>query len=67
MVTMALLPACAAVVGYLAHSLLLKYATLLLFASIAVALYFLLIKGQGRALARRELEILEAVSGKADE
>jgi hypothetical protein len=64
---MALLPVCAVLVGYLAHSLLLKYATLLLFASVAVALYFLLIAGQGRALARRELEILEAVSGKADE
>jgi predicted permease len=64
---MALLPACAALAGYLAHSLLLKYVTLLLFACVAVALYFLLIAGQGRALARRELEILEAVSGKTDE
>jgi hypothetical protein len=47
--------------------LLLKYVTLLLFACVAVALYVLLIAGQGRALARRELEILEAVSGKTDE
>jgi hypothetical protein len=67
MLGMALVPACAALAGYLAGSLLLKYATLILFASIAVALYFLLIKGQGRALARRELEILEAVSGKTDD
>jgi hypothetical protein len=67
MLGMALLPVGAAVLGYLAHSLLLKYATLLLFASVAVALYFLLIAGQGRALARCELEILEAVSVKADD
>jgi hypothetical protein len=64
---MAMLPACAALIGWLAHSLLLKYVTLLLFACVALALYFLLIAGQGRALARRELEILEAVSGKTDE
>jgi membrane protein YqaA with SNARE-associated domain len=64
---MGALPLVAVVIGYMAGSLLLKYATLLLFACVAVALYFMLIAGQGRALAERELEILEAVSGKTDE
>lgn len=67
MLAMGLLPLLAAVAGYLARSLLVKYATLLVFAALGVALYFLLIGGQGRALARRELEILEAVGGKTDD
>jgi hypothetical protein len=57
----------AVVAGYYARSFTLKYATLSLFAAVAVALYFLLIKQQGRALARHEQEILEAVGGKTDD
>ncbi len=53
--------------GYLAQSFMLKYATLALFASLAIALYCLLITGQGRALGRSEQEILEAVSGRSEE
>jgi hypothetical protein len=53
--------------GYLAQSFVVKYATLFLFASLAVALYCLLISGQGRALRRSEQEILEAVSGRSEE
>jgi hypothetical protein len=59
--SMAALPVAAAVAGYLAQSLLVKYATLALFAGGSLSLYFLLITRQGRHLAQREQEILEAV------
>jgi hypothetical protein len=55
------------VAGYYARSFTLKYATLSLFAAAAVALYFLVIKHQGRSLARHEQEILEAVGAKTDD
>jgi hypothetical protein len=57
----------AALAGYLAQSLVLKYATLALFASLAIAFYGLSITGQGRALERSEQAILEAVSGRSEE
>lgn len=57
----------AALMGYLAQSFILKYATLALFAVVAVALYGLLITGQGRALQCSEQDILEAVSGRNEE
>jgi hypothetical protein len=60
-------PIIAVVVGYYAQSFTLKYVTLALFAVTSVALYFLLIAQQGRALARHEHEILEAVGGKTDD
>lgn len=59
---MALAPLAAVAAGYLARSLTLKYVTLALFAAAALALYALLIGRQGRALARREREILEVVA-----
>jgi hypothetical protein len=59
--SMAALPVVAAVAGYLAQSLLVKYATLALFAGGSLSLYFLLITRQGHHLAQREQEILEAV------
>ena len=65
-IAMTLPPLLSVVAGYLAQSLAVKYATLALFAAVAVALYGLLISGQGRALGRREHDILEAVSGKTD-
>lgn len=55
------------VAGYYARSFTLKYVTLSVFAAAAVALYFLLIKRQARALAHHEQEILEAVSGKSND
>jgi hypothetical protein len=61
-VVMAALPLLASVAGYLAQSLFVKYATLLVFAGVALALYGLLITRQGRDLARHELDILEVVS-----
>jgi hypothetical protein len=53
--------------GYLAQSLAVKYATLAAFALLAIALYGLVISRQGRALARSERDILEAVSGRSEE
>ncbi|HEX8142863.1 MAG TPA: hypothetical protein VF553_09725 [Pyrinomonadaceae bacterium] len=60
-------PLIASLVGYLAQSLILKYATLSALASAALVLYPLLIERQSRSLARREIEILEAVSGQAED
>jgi hypothetical protein len=57
----------ATLAGYLAQSFVVKYATLTLFAGVAVALYGLLITGQGRALQSSEQDILEAVSGRSEE
>jgi hypothetical protein len=54
-------PVVATVAGYLAQSLVVKYATLLAFTGTALLAYALLIKRQGRALERRELEILETI------
>jgi hypothetical protein len=59
-------PLAAALAGYLAQSLMVKYVTLLVVACAAVAIYPLLVERQGRTLARREVEILEAVSGQAE-
>ena len=62
--TMATPPLLSAVAGWMTRSLAVKYATLMMFAGAAAALYGLLIKRQGRALARRELDILEAVKSR---
>jgi len=51
----------ATLVGYVTTSLLLEYATLAAVALILVGSYFLVINAQGRALERKEIEILEAV------
>ncbi|HEX8137526.1 MAG TPA: hypothetical protein VF544_08050 [Pyrinomonadaceae bacterium] len=64
---MGLAPVLAAAAGYLARSLIVKYVTLLGVACVALALYPLLLERQGRTLARREVEILEAVSGQAED
>ncbi|MFL6229060.1 MAG: hypothetical protein ACJ741_09790 [Pyrinomonadaceae bacterium] len=60
--TMVGAPALAVIGGWYAQSLFVEYVILGAFALIAVAGYFLLLKPQGRALERRELEILEAVA-----
>ncbi|MGH9900291.1 MAG: hypothetical protein ACRD68_00455 [Pyrinomonadaceae bacterium] len=66
MLGMAVPPLLAVVAGYLARSSAVKYATLAAFAFAAAALYGWLINVQGRSLARREVEILDAVSGRAE-
>ena len=65
-VALSLPPLAAVALGYLARSLTVKYATLAAFAAAAVGLYALLINSQGRSLARRERDILEAVAGQSD-
>jgi hypothetical protein len=60
-------PALAVLAGYVAESLLLEYVILAGFAIAVVAVYFLTLKAQGRWLARRELDILEAVTGRGDD
>ena len=61
-VALSLPPLAAVALGYLARSLTVKYATLAAFAAAAVGLYALFINSQGRSLARRERDILEAVA-----
>lgn len=57
-------PAAAIAAAHFAGSLAAKYVILAAFAAISVALYLLLLPAQARALERRELEILEAVTGR---
>ncbi|HEX8634777.1 MAG TPA: hypothetical protein VF703_11570 [Pyrinomonadaceae bacterium] len=60
-------PALAVLGGYAAQSLLIEYVILAAFAVAGVAAYLLLLGRQGRLLARRELDILEAVTGRDDD
>lgn len=60
-------PAAAILVSWAARSLAVKYVILAAFAALSVTLYLLLVRRQGRALERRELEILEAVTGRDGE
>ena len=66
-VALALPPAAAVLAGYLTGSLIIQYAILASFASAGVVAYLLLIGPQGRELSRRELDILETVTGRGDE
>jgi len=60
-------PLVATVVGYYTRSFLNEYLLLALFALVSVGLYSLMIKLHGRLLARREVDILEAVRGPTEE
>ena len=57
----------ATVAGYLTRSLLIEYVALALFALVSMGIYALALNFQGRTLARREIEILEAVREPTDE
>ncbi len=65
-ILLALPPLAAAAAGFVAQSLLVEYATLALFAVLAVGAYLLLLESQGEALQRREVEILEAIREPSD-
>ncbi|MGI8917955.1 MAG: hypothetical protein ACR2H6_05085 [Pyrinomonadaceae bacterium] len=65
-ILLALPPLAAAAAGFVAQSWLVEYATLALFAVLAVGAYLLLIGSQGEALQRREVEILEAIREPSD-
>src|SRR5215213_7620196 len=60
-------PVVATFVGYYTQSLLYEYLMLTLFALVSVGLYSLMINFHGRLLARREIDILEAVREPSDE
>lgn len=64
MLLMALVPLASVFAGYFAQSLLVKYVTLATFAVVALLLYAGFINEQGRALDRRQLDILDTVSGR---
>jgi hypothetical protein len=63
----AVAPAVAVLGGYAAQSLLIEYVILAAFAAAGVSVYFLSLTRQGRLLAERELDILEAVTGRDDD
>lgn len=60
-------PAGAVAAGYFTGSLAVEYAILTALATAGPGLYILLIKKQGRMLAERELDILEAATGRSDD
>ncbi len=60
-------PLAAAVAGYLTRSFLIEFVTLALLVLVAIGIYSLAINIHGRTLARREIDILEAVREPADE
>jgi hypothetical protein len=57
----------ATLAGYLTRSFLIEYVALALFTLISIGIYALALNIQGRTLARREIEILEAVREPTDE
>lgn len=67
MLVLGIAPLTAALVGYFMRSLLIEYLTLALLTLIAIGIYVLAINFHGRTLARREIEILEAVREPTDE
>jgi hypothetical protein len=64
---LALPPVLAVVAAHLAESHFVKYAILAAFAAWSMLLYVFVVPAQGRSLERRELEIMEAVTGKTGE
>ena len=61
------LPALATLIGYTTSSLSNEYMALAAFAMFAVNFYAVMLNRQGKMLARREIEILDAVREPADE
>jgi hypothetical protein len=60
-------PVIATLVGLFMHSLVYEFVTLFVFAVLSVGFYFLMLNFHGRSLAKREIEILEAVREPSDE
>jgi ABC-2 family transporter protein len=60
-------PLLATLVGYLTQSLVNEYLALLVLSLLSVGLYFAIINVHGRTLARREIDILDAVREPSDE
>jgi hypothetical protein len=66
-IVLAVPPFAATLVGYFTQSLLNEYVTLLVLVLVSLGLYFVIINFHGRELAKREIEILEAVREPSDE
>jgi hypothetical protein len=66
-VVMGIAPVLATLAGYFTQSLLIEYVALAVLALIAIGIYSLVINLHGRTLARREIDILEAVREPSDE
>jgi hypothetical protein len=60
-------PLIATLVGYFTRNLFYEYLALLVLALASVGFYFLIINFHGRSLAKREIDILDAVREPADE
>lgn len=60
-------PLLATLAGYFTRSLLIEYASLALLALIAIGIYVLALNIHGRTLARREIDVLDAVREPTDE
>lgn len=60
-------PVLATLIGLFTRSLLYEYVALLTFAVLTIGLYFLMLNFQGKSLAKREVDILEAVREPADD
>jgi hypothetical protein len=60
-------PVVATLVGYFTRSLFYEYLTLLGLVLLSITVYLLMIEFQGRSLAKREIDILDAVREPADE
>lgn len=60
-------PVLATLIGVFTRNLVYEYAALFVFAVLAVGVYALMLNFQGRSLAKREIDILEAVREPSDE
>ena len=60
-------PLLATLVGLFTRNLVYEYLALFAFVVLAIGLYFLMLNFQGRSLAKREIDILEAVREPSDE
>lgn len=67
MIVLATPPVIATLVGYFSRSLFYEYVALLVLALMSVGFYSLIINFHGRSLARREIDILDAVREPTDE
>jgi ABC-2 type transport system permease protein len=66
-IVLSITPLAATLAGYFMRSLLIEYVVLAVLALIAIGIYTLVLNLHGRTLARREIDILEAVREPTDE
>ena len=66
-IVLGIAPVAATLAGYLTQSLLVEYVALALLALITIGIYVLALNIHGRTLARREIDVLEAVREPTDE